>query len=46
MTMGPLPYPRCAEPAYVEMRVTRMVLSGMPANVADRLNSECAAARR
>ena len=46
MTMGPLPYPRCAEPAYVEMRVTRMVLSGMPANVADRLSSECAAARR
>ena len=46
MTTGPLPYPRCAEPAYVEMRVARMVLSGMPATVADRLHSECAAARR
>lgn len=44
MTMGPIPYPRCAEAAYVQMRVGRMVLSGMPANVVDRLNSECQAA--
>jgi hypothetical protein len=44
MTLGPLTYPRCAEPAYIEMRVARMVLSGMPPNVADRLNSECAKA--
>ena len=44
MTLGPLPYPRCAEPDYVEMRVGRMVLSGMPASVAERLKNECAAA--
>jgi hypothetical protein len=44
MTTGSIPYPRCADPAYVQMRVGRMVLSGMPANVADRLNSDCQAA--
>jgi hypothetical protein len=44
MTLGPLPYPRCADPAYVEMRVARMVLSGMPDTVRDRLTSDCAAA--
>jgi hypothetical protein len=44
MTMGAIPYPRCAEPSYVEMRVSRMMLSGMPASVADRLNTECQAA--
>jgi hypothetical protein len=44
MTMGMLPYPRCAEPAYLEMRVARMVLSGMPGTVRDRLTSDCAAA--
>ena len=44
MTRGKLAYPRCAEPAYVEMRVGRMVLTGMPATVGDRLAEECAAA--
>jgi hypothetical protein len=44
MTLGQLSYPRCAEPAYVEMRVGRMVLTGMPATVGDRLAQECAAA--
>src|ERR1044072_1804841 len=46
MTLGPLPYPRCTDSAYVEMRVARMVLSGMPDTVRDRLTSDCAAARR
>lgn len=44
MTTGAIPYPRCSDPAYVQMRTGRMVLSGMPENVADRLNSECQAA--
>jgi hypothetical protein len=44
MTVGQLSYPRCAEQAYVEMRVGRMVLTGMPAAVGDRLAQECAAA--
>ena len=44
MTLAPLAYPRCTDPAYVEMRVARMVLSGMPDTVRDRLASECAAA--
>jgi len=44
MTLGPLPYPRCTDSAYVEMRVARMVLSGMPDTVRDRLNSDCSAA--
>lgn len=44
MTLGPLPYPRCTEPAYVDMRVARMVLSGMPDTVRDRLTSGCVAA--
>jgi len=43
MTTSPYSYPRCAEPDYVKMRVTRMVLSGMPANVGERLTAECAA---
>jgi hypothetical protein len=47
MTLGALSYPRCADPAYVQMRVERMVLSGMmPASVSDRLKSECEAAAR
>ena len=46
MTLGPLPYPRCTDSAYVEMRVARMVLSGMPDTVRERLTSDCAAARR
>ncbi|HEY7189691.1 MAG TPA: hypothetical protein VH436_24205 [Vicinamibacterales bacterium] len=44
MTSSPFSYPRCAEPDYAKMRVARMVLSGMPANVGDRLTAECAAA--
>jgi hypothetical protein len=46
LTFAPLAYPRCADPAYIEMRVKRMVLSGSPPSVADRLAQECAAARR
>lgn len=46
MTLGPLPYPRCTDAAYIEMRVARMVLSGMPDSVRERLTSDCAAARR
>jgi hypothetical protein len=46
MTVGQLSYPRCAEPAYVNMRVGRMVLTGMPPTVGDRLAQECAAAAR
>jgi hypothetical protein len=46
MTLGRLPYPRCAEPDYVKMRVARMMVTGMPPTVADRLAAECAAARR
>ena len=44
MRLGPLAHPRCAEPAYVQMRVGRMVLTGMSPTVADRLTRECAAA--
>ncbi|HKH72221.1 MAG TPA: hypothetical protein VKA59_12765 [Vicinamibacterales bacterium] len=44
LRLAPLPYPRCTEPAYVEMRVGRMVASGMPPTVRDRLAAECAAA--
>jgi hypothetical protein len=43
MRLSPLAYPRCAEPDYVRMRVTRMTLSGMPPS-AERLARECAAA--
>jgi hypothetical protein len=46
MTLSAYSYPRCAEPDYVKMRVARMALSGMPANVGDRLAAECAAAGR
>ena len=44
LALGGLDYPRCAEPAYVNMRVGRMVLTGMPPTVADRLAQECARA--
>lgn len=44
LAFGGLDYPRCADPAYVEMRVGRMVRSGMPPTVADRLAQECARA--
>lgn len=43
-SMAPLLYPRCADPEYVKMRVARMVLTGSPATVADRLACDCAAA--
>jgi len=44
-TTSPLSYPRCAELAYVEMRVARMVATGMPPTVGTRLAQECAAAK-
>ena len=44
LRLAPIAYPRCAEPDYVKMRVTRMTLSGMPATVGERLAKECAAA--
>jgi len=44
LTFGRPPYPRCADPDYVKMRVGRMVASGMPPTVAGRLAQECAAA--
>jgi hypothetical protein len=44
MTLAGLSYPRCADPAYIEMRVARMVLTGSAPTVADRLAKECAAA--
>jgi len=46
VTLGRLPYPRCAEPDYVKMRVARMVATGMPPTVGDRLAADCDAARR
>ena len=45
-SMGPLSYPRCADPEYVSMRVGRMLLAGMPSSAADRLAQECAAAAK
>jgi len=45
-SMAPLSYPRCADPEYVKMRVARMMLTGAPATVADRLAGECVAAAR
>jgi hypothetical protein len=45
LRLAPMGYPRCAEPAYVERRVSRMVASGMPPTVRDRLAQECAAAK-
>jgi hypothetical protein len=44
MTLAGLTYPRCADSAYIEMRVARMVLTGSAPTVADRLAKECAAA--
>jgi hypothetical protein len=41
--LSPLAYPRCAEPDYVRMRVTRMTLGGVPPS-AERLAKECVAA--
>jgi hypothetical protein len=45
MQMAPMSYPRCADPAYIELRVARMVATGMPPTVRERLAQECAAAR-
>ena len=45
-SMGRLSYPRCADPDYIRMRVSRMTLAGSPPTVADRLAQECAAAGR
>ena len=45
MRYAPLSYPRCAEPQYIERRVGRMVATGMPATVGERLAADCAAAK-
>jgi hypothetical protein len=45
-SMAPLSYPRCAEPDYIRMRVGRMVLSGSPPTIADRLAQDCEAAQK
>jgi hypothetical protein len=45
LRLGPIHYPRCAEPDYVERRVGRMVATGMPPTVSERLAKECAAAK-
>lgn len=45
MRLAPPSYPRCAEPAYIERRVGRMVATGMPPTVGERLAQECQAAR-
>jgi hypothetical protein len=45
LRFAPIAYPRCAEPAYIERRVGRMVATGMPPTVSERLAQECAAAR-
>jgi hypothetical protein len=44
-TMSPILYPRCADPGYVAMRVGRMVATGMPPTVRERLAQECLAAK-
>jgi len=46
MTISRLPHPRCSDPAYVQMRVGRMLLTGASPAVADRLAADCAAAAR
>jgi hypothetical protein len=43
-SMSGLSYPRCADRDYVQMRVNRMVLSGLPTTVGERLAKECAEA--
>jgi len=44
MQMAPLSYPRCTDPAYMDRRVGRMVATGMPPSVRDRLTQDCLAA--
>jgi hypothetical protein len=43
--LAPPSYPRCAEPEYIERRVGRMVATGMPPTVRERLMQDCAAAK-
>jgi hypothetical protein len=45
LQFAPIAYPRCAEPDYIERRVGRMVATGMPESVRQRLAQECDAAR-
>jgi hypothetical protein len=45
LRLAPIAYPRCADPAYIERRVGRMVSTGMPPTVKDRLAQECEAAK-
>ena len=45
LRIAPAGYPRCADPDYIERRVGRMVATGMPPTVRDRLAQECAAAK-
>lgn len=44
MTDAPLPRAVCADPAYVEMRLKRIALAGIPQFEADRLKKHCATA--
>jgi len=44
LRLAPLAYPRCAEPAYIERRVGRMIATGMPPSVRERLAQDCAGA--
>ncbi|HEV8397636.1 MAG TPA: hypothetical protein VGQ37_25310 [Vicinamibacterales bacterium] len=45
MHLAPIAYPRCADPAYMDRRVGRMVATGMPPSVRDRLTQDCLAAK-
>ena len=45
MRLAPPSYPRCAEPAYIERRVGRMVATGMPPTAGERLAQDCQAAK-
>jgi hypothetical protein len=45
LRLAPIAYPRCADPAYIERRVGRMVATGMPPTVSERLAQECGAAK-
>jgi hypothetical protein len=45
LRLAPPSYPRCAEPAYIERRVARMVATGMPLTLRERLAQDCAAAK-
>jgi len=45
MKTAPYAYPRCTETDYIERRVARMVATGMPPTVRERLAQECQAAK-